>query len=100
MNIQKMMKQAQAMQANMMEAQAKLAECEFQTESAAGKIQITTSGAGMITALKIDPFIIDPEDAEFLEILLLKAIQDALNGAKAAADAEMSKLTGGMKLPF
>ena len=76
MNLQKLMKQAQAMQANMAQAQARLAEKEF-------------------TAA-----VVDPDDAEFLQSLVLKAVQDALNGAKNMAEAEMRKVTGGLGFPM
>jgi len=100
MNIQKLMKQAQAMQAGMASAQAKLAEKSFVAEAAGGKIKVTANGVGMITALQIDPSVVDPDDADFLASLLLKAVQDALNGAKDMADAEMRKLTGGLGFPM
>ncbi len=100
MNIQKLMKQAQAMQAGMAQAQEQLATRHFSAEAAGGKIKATANGAGDLTALTIDPSVIDPEDAEFLQSLVLKAAQDAIAGAKAMAEKEMKKLTGGMGLPF
>ncbi len=100
MNIQKLMKQAQAMQANMAQAQAKLAEKQFVAEAAGGKIKVTATGAGMITALSIDPAVIDPDDAEFLQSLILKAVQDALAGAQKMAESEMRKVTGGLGFPM
>ena len=54
----------------------------------------------MITAINIDPAVVDPEDAEFLSSLVLKAVQDAINGAKAMAEAEMRKVTGGLGFPM
>lgn len=100
MNLQKLMKQAQAMQANMANAQARLAEKSFIAEAAGGKIKATADGTGMITALSIDPAVVDPDDAEFLSTLVLKAVQDALNGAKSMAEAEMRKVTGGLGFPM
>ncbi len=100
MNIQKLMKQAQAMQAGMASAQAKLAEKTFTAEAAGGKIKATATGAGTICALTIDPSVVDPDDAEFLQSLVLKAVQEALKGAREMAEAEMRKLTGGLGLPF
>ena len=44
--------------------------------------------------------VIDPDDAEFLSSLVLKAVQDALNGSKEMADAEMRKVTGGLGFPM
>lgn len=100
MNIQKLMKQAQAMQANMANAQARLAEQYYTAEAAGGKIKVTADGTCMITALSIDPAIVDPDDAEFLSGLVLKTVQDAINGAKAMAEAEMRKVTGGIGFPM
>ena len=100
MNIQKLMKQAQAMQAGMANAQAKLAEKTYTAETAGGKIKATATGTGMISAISIDPAVIDPDDAEFLQSLVLKAVQDALTGAKDMADSEMRKLTGGLGFPM
>lgn len=100
MNLQKLMKQAQAMQANMANAQARLAEKSFIAEAAGGKIKATADGTGMITALSIDPAIVDPDDADFLSSLVLKAVQDALTGAKNMAESEMRKVTGGLGFPM
>ncbi|MFI3244701.1 MAG: YbaB/EbfC family nucleoid-associated protein [Akkermansia sp.] len=100
MNIQKLMKQAQAMQAGMAQAQEQLATRYFTAEAAGGKIKATANGTGDLTDLTIDPSVIDPEDAEFLQSLVLKAAQDAIAGAKAMAEKEMKKLTGGMGMPF
>ncbi|MBQ7024588.1 MAG: YbaB/EbfC family nucleoid-associated protein [Akkermansia sp.] len=100
MNLQKLMKQAQAMQANMANAQARLAEKSYTAEAAGGKIKVTANGVGMVTDLKIDPAIVDPDDADFLSSLVLKAVQDALNGSKNLADAEMRKVTGGLGFPM
>ena len=68
--------------------------------SAGGKIKVTANGTGMVTALSIDPAVVDPDDAEFLQSLVLKAVQDALNGAKNMAEAEMRKVTGGLGFPM
>ena len=100
MNIHKLMKQAQAMQAGMASAQAKLAEQQFTAEAAGGKVKATANGSGDIVALSIDPSVVDPDDAEFLQSLVLKAVQDALKGAKAMAEAEMRKVTGGLGFPM
>ena len=100
MNLQKLMKQAQAMQANMAQAQARLATKEFTAEAAGGKIKATADDTGMIKTLSIDPSVVDPDDAEFLQQLVLKAVQDALNGAKNMAESEMRKVTGGLGFPM
>ncbi len=99
MNLQKLMKQAQQMQSGLAAAQSKLAEQTLTTETAGGKIKVTATGAGMITDLQIDPSIVDPTDVEFLQELVLKAVQNAIEAARSMAETEMKKLTGGLGLP-
>ena len=99
MNIQKLMKQMQAMQTSMVQAQDRLAEQQCSAEGAGGKIKATANGAGELISLHIDPSIVDPEDVEFLETLILKTVQDALQSAKNMMEGEMRKMTGGFGLP-
>lgn len=88
------------MQAGMANAQAKLAEKEYTAEAGGGKVTATATGDGMIKAVKIDPSVIDPDDADFLQELVLKAVQDALTGAKKMAENEMAKITKGFGFPM
>ncbi|MEM7144001.1 MAG: YbaB/EbfC family nucleoid-associated protein [Verrucomicrobiota bacterium] len=99
MNIAKMMKQAQKMQAQMQEAQAALAEKSVEATVGGGKVTVTATGAGDITSIKIDPAIVDPEDVEILEDLILSGVTQASEKAKELASEEMGKVTGGMGLP-
>lgn len=87
------------MQAGMANVQARLEATEYQIEAAGGKIKVTATGSGRITALELDPSIVDRDDVEFLQSALLKAVQDALDQAKTAAEKEMRKVTGGLGFP-
>lgn len=99
MNIQKLMKQAQQMQAGLAAKQAELAAREIEVSVGGDKVKVRATCAGDILAIKIDPAVIDPSDAEFLEELVLKGVQDAISQGKAQAAAEMGKLTGGLGIP-
>ncbi len=99
MNIMKLMKQAQQMQAGLAATQEKLAAETVEAEGASGKIKVTATCSGDITALTIDPSILDPNDAEFLQELLLTTINNAITKGKEKSAAEMKKLTGGLDLP-
>jgi len=99
MNLAKMMKQAQEMQAGMLAKQEELAATEFEVESGGGKVKVVANGAGEVKSIAIDPAVVDPEDVEFLQEIVLKAVQDAIAKGKEATAAEMKKLTGGMGLP-
>jgi len=99
MNLNKLMKQAQQMQAGMQKAQEDLAKQTVESSVAGGKVSVTATGAGDVTNISIDPAIIDPEDADFLETVLLQGVQEAITKAKDLSNQEMGKLTGGMNLP-
>ncbi len=99
MNLQKLMKQAQAMQAGVAQVQSRLSEKRFSAEAAGGKVKAIADGAGNLVQLSIDPAVVDPNDAEFLQTIILKVVQDALRGAKDMAETEMRKVTGGFGFP-
>lgn len=99
MNIQKMLQQAQKMQAKLAETQASLSEKTVESSTAGGKIRVTASGAGDVLSIKIDPAVVDPQDVEMLEDLVLVGVKQALEDAREMAAGEMKKVTGGMNIP-
>ena len=98
-NIMKLMKQAADMQKNMAKAQESLASLELEHSSGGGAVTVKISGDGSITALRIDPKVVQAGDAEMLEDLVLTAVRGAQELAKETAASEMKKLTAGMDLP-
>lgn len=99
MNIQKMLKQAQQMQQKLAETQAQLATKTLEASVGGGKVVVTATGAGEITAIKIDPQVVDPNDVEMLEDLVLAGVRQALEDVKNLAGDEMGKITGGLNIP-
>jgi DNA-binding YbaB/EbfC family protein len=99
MNINKLMKQAQEMQAGMQKAQEELANQTVEASVAGGKVTVVATGAGEVTDIKIDPSIVDADDVEFLQEIVLKGVQEAITKGKEMATSEMSKLTGGLNIP-
>ncbi len=99
MNIQKMLKQAQQMQAKLAETQAELAEKTVEASVGGGKVTVVANGAGEVTSIKIDPQVVDPEDVEMLEDLVLAGVKQAIEDAKKMASTEMGKLTSGLNIP-
>ncbi|MBK1829714.1 YbaB/EbfC family nucleoid-associated protein [Verrucomicrobiaceae bacterium R5-34] len=99
MDIQKLMKQAQEMQAGMQKTQEELAAKTVEATVGGGKVTVVATGAGDIQSISIDPSVVDPEDVEFLEQLVLSGVQEAAAKGKDMAAKEMGKLTGGMGLP-
>ena len=98
-NMNNMRKQMQKMQKQMEDMQKKLEEEEITAQSGGGAVEATVSGKKQLVALNIDPDAIDPEDKEMLEDLIIAAVNEALREVEQKAEREMSKLTGGMKIP-
>ncbi|MCW2616625.1 MAG: hypothetical protein JWN08_3619 [Frankiales bacterium] len=95
-NMQQMLKQAQKMQQQMMEAQAKLAETEVTGSAGGGLVSATVTGTGDVLSVKIDPKAVDPDDVESLEDLVVAAIRDAASNAQELQQQAMGPLAGGM----
>jgi nucleoid-associated protein EbfC len=99
MNLNKLMKQAQKMQEQMARTQSELESKTVEVSSGGGKVTVTANGAGDVLAIKIDKEVVDPNDVEFLEEVVLSAVQQAVQQGKALAQSEMSKITGGLGIP-
>ena len=98
-NFMKMMKQAADMQKNMSKAQESLAAVELEHSSGGGAVTVKITGDGNVTAIRIDPKVVQAGEAEMLEDLVLTAVRGAQKLAKETAAVEMKKLTAGMDLP-
>lgn len=94
-----LMKQAQAMQQKMSEAQARLDEIEVTGEAGAGLVKVTLTAKGAATGVSIDRSAIDPEEPEILEDLVLAALTDAKRKADQAQAKVLSEAASGMGLP-
>jgi nucleoid-associated protein EbfC len=99
MNLNKLMKQAQKMQEQMAKTQSELESKTVEVSSGGGKVTVTANGAGDVLAIKIDKEVVDPNDVEFLEEVVLSAVQQAVQQGKALAQSEISRITGGLGLP-
>jgi DNA-binding YbaB/EbfC family protein len=62
-------------------------------------VRVTLNGKGEMRGLRIDPKIVDPQDAEVLQDLVMAAHRDAKTKLDAAMAEEMRKVTGGIDLP-
>lgn len=99
MDIQKLMQQAQQMQAGMQKTQEELAAKNVEATVGGGKVSVVANGAGDVVSISIDPSVVDPTDVEFLQELVLSGVQEAVAKGKEMAAAEMAKLTGGLGIP-
>jgi DNA-binding YbaB/EbfC family protein len=92
-----MLEQAQQMQAQLMEAQAQLAETTI--EGSAGGVSVTLTGTGELTAVTVSPGTFDgadPESLSDLGDLVVAAYRDAKSRADELAQTALGPLAGGL----
>ena len=94
-NMNNLLKQAQKMQKQMEEAQAALEEEEVSATAGGGAIEVKMSGKKVLTEIKIDKEVVDPDDVEMLEDLIMAAVNEALKKVEDMSQERMSKVTGG-----
>ena len=98
-NMNKLMKQVQKMQQDMMKLQEELKEKTVEATAGGGVVKVVASGKKQIIDIKIDPEVVDPDDVEMLQDLIMAAANEALQKAEDMVADEMGKLTGGLNMP-
>jgi len=98
-NIGNMMKQAQKLQAKMLQMQAELADKTVEATAGGGMVKVVANGKQQILSIVIEKEVVDPEDVEMLQDLVTAAVNDALAKSQEMVSSQMSKLTGGMNIP-
>ena len=93
-NMQQIMKQAQAMQRKLQQAQEQLAEEEVTGTAGGGMVEVTLKGDKTPVAVSINPDAVDPDDVEMLEDMVLAALQDALKQAEELSNELLGPLAG------
>jgi DNA-binding YbaB/EbfC family protein len=96
MDMNKLMQQAQQMQAAMETAQEKLAEMTVEADSGGGAIKVVFNGKQELQSISIDPSVVSADEADLLEDLVLTAFQAGHKKAGELAQKEMSKVAGPM----
>jgi DNA-binding YbaB/EbfC family protein len=97
-NINNLMKQAQAMQANMQKAQAEIATIEVIGESGGGMVKITMTGKHEVKRVQIEPSVAG-EDREMLEDLIAAAMNEAGRRVDDVLKTTVQGMMGGLNLP-
>ena len=95
-DMQKQLKQLQAMQAEMEAKQAELQKKELTTTAGGGAVEVTINGKKEITKLVIDKDVVDPDDVEMLQDLVTAAVNEAIRQIEELEESEMNSITGGL----
>jgi conserved hypothetical protein TIGR00103 len=99
MNMQKMMKQVQKMQAEMLKLQEELGGRTVESTAGGGAVKAVANGKQELVAIEIKPEAVDPEDIEMLQDLILTAVNGALNQSREMVNSEMRRFTGNLNIP-
>lgn len=94
-----LMAQVRKMQEEMEKTQEELGTLEVTGSSGGGMVEIVMDGHQAVKAVRLKPEVVDPDDVEMLQDLLLAALNDATEKAKALAEDRMGDVTGGMNIP-
>jgi DNA-binding YbaB/EbfC family protein len=93
------MKEAQKLQAQMEAIQAEAATKKVEATAGGGMVTVEANGKQELVSIKIDREVITPDDAQMLEDLVLAACNEALRKSKEMMQAELGKLSAGLKIP-
>jgi nucleoid-associated protein EbfC len=99
MDMMKLMKQAQQMQAKVAAMQAELEQAETEGQSGAGMVKVTLTGKGAMKAIAIDPSMMKEDEKEILEDLIIAAHNDAMQKNSRIMEEKMKTATAGLPIP-
>ena len=91
--LQEMMKQAQSMQKRL---EIEMNESRFEASSGGGLVRVVMDGRKQVETVEIDPQALDPEEAELLQDLIVKAFNEAAAKADEQLKSQVSGLAGGL----
>ena len=95
-NLQKMLKQAQEMQAKF---QQQLGEMRVEGSSGGGMVVVTVDGTKNLISIKIDPEVVDKDDVVMLQDLIAAAFNDAGTKVDEEVSQKLGSMGAGMKIP-
>ena len=94
-DMNKMLQEAQRMQAELAKAQEEAANEVVEASAGGGMVTVKANGAGEVLEIRIDPRAIDPDDPEILSDMVLAAVNEALRSARSVMESKMSGLIPG-----
>jgi len=94
--MQQLLKQAQKMQQDMMQAQEALKDEMVEASAGGGMVKVAVSGDLEVKSITIDPQAVDPEDVELLQDMVLAAVNEGMRSAQELAASKMGGITGGL----
>ncbi len=94
-----LMRQASRMQRKIERRKEELKELEFEAGSGNDLVKVTVNGGAELVKVEVDPKALEEEGLEMVQDLMVAAANAALVKAREHVDAELEKVTGGLKIP-
>lgn len=98
-NMNDLVRQAGLMQNKIAKLQQEMGDLTVEASSGGGMVKVVATCKQEVTAVIIDPKVLENPDVEMLQDLVLTAVNEALRVGKATLDREIGNITGGIKLP-
>ncbi|MEJ2237212.1 MAG: YbaB/EbfC family nucleoid-associated protein [Gemmatimonadales bacterium] len=99
-DLSQLLQLGQQMQGKLTQMQTELAQHTITGSAGGGMVKVTADGKGAIRSIQIDPSVASDGDVEMLEDLVLAAVSEAQRKAGELYRQELTKVTGGLPLPF
>ncbi len=94
-----LMRQAARLQRKIDERKKELADQEVVATAVGDKVKVTVTYGGKLSRIEIDPEFLKSEGIEMALDAATAAVNTALEHAEKAMEAELEKVTGGVKIP-
>jgi len=94
-----LMRQVQQMQQEVERIQNEVEQQVVTASVGGGAVEVSITGGLEVRGIVIKPDVVDPEDVEMLQDLVLAAVNEAIQKARAMMADRMAAVTGGMGLP-
>ena len=94
LDVNALLKQAQQMQEEMVQAQESLKDEQVEASAGGGMVKVVMSGDLVVKSIAIDPEAVDPEDAEMLAEMVQAAVNEAIRAAQELAASKMPDIPG------
>jgi len=92
------MKQAQQLQERLSQVQDTVARRTVEASAGGGMVKVVVNGKHELLSLALDPAVLK-EDVELVQDLVIAAVNEGIRNAQKMVAEEMTKATGGLKIP-
>ena len=92
------MKQAPQLQERLSQVQETVAQRTVEASAGGGMVRVVVNGKHEVLSLTLDPAVLK-EDVDLVQDLVIAAVNEGIRNAQKMVAEEMTKVTGGLKIP-